>query len=198
MRKLSASLEETEMGAEKWVMETQLLRDQLELKEKNLQKFHNELKDAQAIICKYNEMKSRYDPPPSPDGTKPENLTEKIRYFENLFVAQQTANNRLKEKIEVIQDENRILRSSVSHELVLENQITVLEEDVRALRAILEAKADVETSKIVIQTELTAWKKMAFKLDPDCTDPPRFETYIRRIQNQLLEARHECSTFKHR
>ncbi|ODM91158.1 Mitotic spindle assembly checkpoint protein MAD1 [Orchesella cincta] len=196
LRKLSANLEETEMGAEKWIMETQLLRDQLELKEKQLQKYQNELREAQPAICKYTEFKARYDQPKSP-GVTPENLEEKMKYFENLYVKQQSENLRLVRKMEKTEDENRMLRSTMNKELLLEEQISTFEGEVRLLRTELGSKAAVEAEKGTLQSELSCWKTMAFKLDPDCTNSTKFEAYIRKIQNQLLEAMHETSTLKH-
>lgn len=183
------------MGAEKWIMETQMLRDQLELKDKQLQKYQNELKEAQAVVCKFNELKARCDGLKGPDGT--EGLEDKMRYFENLYVKQQTENLRLIQKFEKVNDENRMLRSSMNREMLLEEQISAFEEEVRALRNALEAKAIVEGENVTLRSEVAAWKTMAFKLDPDCTSYMKFETYIRKIQNQLLEARHEVATNNH-
>lgn len=195
MKRLSVNLEETERGAEKWVMESQMLRNQLELKEKQLQKYQNELKDAQSIICKYNELKSKYDQPKSP-GESSENIEEKIRYFENLYVKQQTENIRLVQKVNQISDENRMLRSSMDKEMLLEEQISTFEQEVEKLRKALEGKAVLEAERNTLLSELSAWKTMAFKLDPDCTHPGKLEAHIRKIQNQLLEIKLECSTIR--
>lgn len=194
-RKLSANLEETEMGAEKWVMETQLLRDQLDLKEQQLQKYQNELKVAQTIICKYHELKSKHDQPPSPDGSS-QSLEEKVRYFENLYVKQQTENIRLLQKISKISDDNRMLRTSMNKEMLLEEQLSTYEEEIKALQRAVETKSVVEAERNALQADLASWKNISIKLDPDCTNPAKLEAFIRKLQNDFLETKHETSTLK--
>lgn len=182
------------MGAEKWVMETQMLRDQIDLKDKQLQKYQNELKEVQGTLCKYNEMKARYDNPKSPECS--DDLEEKIKYFENLYVKQQAENIRLVQKVDKVLDENRLLRTSMNKEMLQEEQIVSLEKEVRSLRNSLESKATIEAERNFLQSELNSWKTMAFKLDPDCTNPHKLEAFIRKFQNQLLETKLETSTMK--
>ncbi|CAL8069567.1 unnamed protein product [Orchesella dallaii] len=196
LRTLSTNLEETERGAEKWIMETQLLRDQLELKEKQLQKYQNELREAQPAICKFAEFSALYNQPKSP-GVAPEGIEEKIKYFENQYVKQHGENLRLVRKMEKIVEENNMLRSTMNKEMLLEEQISTYEDEVKVLRTELSNKASVEAEKGTLQADLSSWRKMAFKLDPDCTNPTKFEAFVRKIQNQLLEAKHESSNLKY-
>lgn len=109
IRKLSSELEGTERGAEKWIIESQTLRDQLVLTQNQLQKCQNELKESQSRLIKLEEMKSKYEESFSEsDGAG--SLNSSIKKFENLYVNEQLKSRRLAAQLKKLEDENSILR----------------------------------------------------------------------------------------
>lgn len=195
LRKASSNLEESERGVEKWVIDCQILKDQLDLKETQLAKYQQDLKEAHAKLFKYDEMKQKLGEPTSPESQS-HSLEEKLKNFENLYVKQRNENNRITNLLSVLTKENNCLKSSMKKEMLLEEQVTTLESEVTFLREVLSKKTGVEAERDSLKEKLLDWTRVAGQIDTEITTPHRFEAFIRATQNSLFEMKHENTNLK--
>jgi hypothetical protein len=174
-------------------MDCQILQEKLELKEKQVAKYQEELKEVQSIICKQQEVvrKPANDEVGVSADSEVERLREKITGLENMFAKQQLENNRLTQTIARVSEENSYMKSSIKKEMLLEEQITTLENEVKLLRDLLSKKVDVEATRDSYKEKLFGWTSIAAKIDQECSTPQKLESIVRQTQNNLLELKHE-------
>ncbi len=112
-RKLQSEFEETERGAEKWIMDSQVLKDQLALAQSQLQKSQAELKKTQIDAIKYLEVKNKYENALSENAAVTTDtllLQERVKKYENLYLKEQFQTQNVMKTMKKVQDENDILR----------------------------------------------------------------------------------------
>jgi hypothetical protein len=110
LRKLQTEYNETEQGAEKWIMDSQIYQDQLKLAQAQLEKCQAELKKAQLAAIRFQETAIRSETANVNSSSELEALEERLRKFENLYVKEQASTFALTKKLEKTDAENEILR----------------------------------------------------------------------------------------
>ena len=116
IRKLQAELDETEKGAEKWIMDSQVMKEQLALAQSQLLKCQADLKKAQVDAIKYQEVKNKYENALSVNEavtTDTLMLQERVKKYENLYLKEQFQAQNVMKAMKKVQDENDILRYAV-------------------------------------------------------------------------------------
>ncbi|CAG7832849.1 unnamed protein product [Allacma fusca] len=195
VRKLSNDLDGTERGAEKWIIESQSLKDQLTLVQSQLVKCQAQLKESQTKIIEFDELKSKYTEALS-DATNIKITADQVKKWENLYVCEQIRNRNLTMEIQKLKQENQTLNSTMSSEMLLKEQIASLEMRVSHMTGELKEKVLCDENRKALQAEITEWKNVASKLDHRCKTPVNFESVLRQYQNQLLEFKHDNSDLK--
>lgn len=193
MRKMTITLQESEQGSEKWTMECQILKDQLALKETQLAKYMEEIKESQSKIFKCNERTEKLSELDSTDA-KLHSLQEDVKKYENLFVKEQCDNVKMSKLLAKLTEENGYLKGSMNKEMLLEEQVSSLETEVRYLRNVAKSKAEIEVERDSMKEKLKQWLAVAIGMDSQLTSPHSFTVFLSQMQTQLVQMRHENTT----
>lgn len=190
---MTITLQESEQGSEKWTMECQILKDQLALKETQLAKYMEEIKESQSKIFKCNERTEKLSELDSTDA-KLHSLQEDVKKYENLFVKEQCDNVKMSKLLAKLTEENGYLKGSMNKEMLLEEQVSSLETEVRYLRNVAKSKAEIEVERDSMKEKLKQWLAVAIGMDSQLTSPHSFTVFLSQMQTQLVQMRHENTT----
>lgn len=193
MKKMSVNLQETEKGSGQWSLECQILKDQLALKETQLAKYMEEMKESQSKIFKCSELKQKFNEPDSTES-KLQSLEERVKKYENLYVKEQTDNVKISKQLSKLIEENGYLKGSMNKELLLGEQIVSLETEVKYLRNLANCKAEIEVERDSMKEKLKLWVAVAQNVDSQLSSPQNFTVFLSQMQTELVQMRHENTT----
>jgi len=113
-----------------------------------------------------------------------------------MYIKQQNENYNLVKAMKKLEEENHLLKSSMRKEMLLQEQLSSLEQELASANVIAKEKVNLENEILILRSQLNSWVQMSCKIDAEVTTPYRLETFVRQLQNTLLELKNENSIQK--